>query len=180
MLNRANIGRCNLIFLILPHICDKSWLRPHSHWNRAEPSETELNETNRAERATIHIASRAEPSQAEPNRRQCSWQFWTARMSKQVYIFSLTDNILWRSLVVTQNRRVWVPKRSARRQSFGKFHNLPDDIYKNEERFRRYLRMNSNTFAYVLELIHVSIKKQNSYFRRSIRPEGRLCTDLRQ
>jgi hypothetical protein len=24
MLNRANIGACNLIFLILPHVCDKS------------------------------------------------------------------------------------------------------------------------------------------------------------
>jgi hypothetical protein len=56
---------------------------------RAEPDRTELNQ---AERVTNHIASRA-----DPNWMQCSWQFWTATMSNQVHVFSLMDNVWWRS-----------------------------------------------------------------------------------
>jgi hypothetical protein len=71
-------------------------LRPHSH---RRPSRAEL---NRAE-LTIHIASRA-----YPNWKHCRWHFWTARMSNEVHVFSLTDNIWWRSLLCTRRRRFWV------------------------------------------------------------------------
>jgi hypothetical protein len=39
--------------------------------------------------------------------------------------------------------------------------------------------MNSDTFKYILELIHTSIKKRNTNFRRSISPEERLMVTLR-
>ena len=70
--------------------------------SRAEPDRTEL---NRAKRVTIPIASRA-----DPNWKHCSWHFWTARMSNQVHVFLLTDNIWWRSLlcVCTRKIRFWV------------------------------------------------------------------------
>ena len=39
--------------------------------------------------------------------------------------------------------------------------------------------MSSDTFKYILELIHTSIKKQNTNSRRSISPEERLMVTLR-
>jgi len=48
---------------------------------------------------------------------------------------------------------------SSRRESFGEFHNLLDDLLKDEERFWGYFRTSSGTFKYILELIHTSIKK---------------------
>jgi len=38
--------------------------------------------------------------------------------------------------------------------------------------------MISDTFKYILELIHTSIEKQNTNFRRSISPEERLIVTL--
>ena len=68
---------------------------------------------------------------------------------------------------------------SSRHESFGEFHNLPDDLLKDEERFWRYFTMSSDTFKYLLELIHTSIKKQNTNFQRSISPEEWLMVTLR-
>ena len=68
---------------------------------------------------------------------------------------------------------------SSRRESLDEFHNLLDDLLKDEERFWRYLRMSSDTFKYILELIRTSIMKQNTNFRRSISPEERLMATLR-
>ena len=68
---------------------------------------------------------------------------------------------------------------SSRPEGFGEFHNVLDDLLKDEERFWRYFRMSSETFKYILELIHTSIKKQNTNFRRSISPEERLMVTLR-
>jgi len=74
------------------------------------------------------------------------------------------DNIWWRSL----------HNISSRREGFGELRNLLDDLLEDEERFWRYFRMSSDTFKYILELIHASIKKKNTNFRRSISPEVRL------
>ena len=63
--------------------------------------------------------------------------------------------------------------------SFGEFHNLIDDLLKDEERFWRYFRLSSDTFKYILELIRTSIKEQNTNFRRSISPEELLVVTLR-
>jgi len=68
---------------------------------------------------------------------------------------------------------------SAMRGSFGEFHNLLDDRLKDVERFWRYFRISSDIFKYILELIHTSIKKENTNFRRSISPEERLMVTLR-
>jgi len=68
---------------------------------------------------------------------------------------------------------------SCRRESFSEFHNLLDDLLKDEERFWRYFRMSSDTFKCILELIHKSVEKQNTNFRRSISPEGWLMVTLR-
>ena len=39
--------------------------------------------------------------------------------------------------------------------------------------------MSSDIFTHILELIHTSIKKQNTNFRRSIGPDERLIVTLR-
>jgi len=93
----------------------------------AEPNLTELNQ---AEQVTTHIAGRA-----NPNWKLCSWHFWSARMSNQVHVFSLMNNIWWRSLLFTRKKRFWVHNISSRRANFSKFHNLLDDLLKHEERF---------------------------------------------
>jgi len=67
---------------------------------------------------------------------------------------------------------------SSRRDIFGEFRNLLDDLRKDEEMFWRYFRMSSDTFKYILKLIHTSIKKQNTNFRMSISPEERLMVKL--
>jgi len=68
---------------------------------------------------------------------------------------------------------------SSRLESLGKFHNLQHDLLKDEERFWRYYTMSSNIFKYILELNHKSIMKQNTNFRRPIRPEARLMLTLK-
>jgi len=68
---------------------------------------------------------------------------------------------------------------SSRSESFCEFHNLLDDLLKDEERFWRYFRMSSDTFKYILKLIHTSIKKQNKNFQSSVSPEERLMVTLR-
>jgi len=68
---------------------------------------------------------------------------------------------------------------SSRHESFSEFHNLLDDLLKDEERFWRYFRMSSGTFTYILELIHTSIKKQNINFQMSISPKEQLMVTLR-
>jgi len=67
---------------------------------------------------------------------------------------------------------------SSWRECLGKFHNLLDALLKDEERFWRYFTISSDRYKYILELIHISIKKQNTNFRRSISPEEPLMMTL--
>jgi len=85
-------------------------------------------------------------------------------MWNQVHLFSLMDNIWWRSLLFTRKSCFWLHNISCRRESLGEFHNLLDDLLKDEERFWRYFTIISDTYKYILELIHTSIKKQNTNF----------------
>ena len=59
--------------------------------------------------------------------------------------------------LICQKETFWVHNISSRRESFGEFHSLLDDLLKDEGRFWRYFRMSSDTFKYILELIHTSI-----------------------
>jgi hypothetical protein len=56
-------------------------------------------------------------------------------MPNQVNVFSLMDNVWSRSLLFTRKRRFWAHNISPKRESFGKFHNLLDDLLKDEESF---------------------------------------------
>ena len=57
-----------------------------------------------------------------------------------MHVFTLLDNIWWRSLSFTRKRRFWVHNISCRRESFGAFHNLLDDLLKDEERVLEVLQ----------------------------------------
>jgi translation initiation factor 2 alpha subunit (eIF-2alpha) len=74
------------------------------------------------------------------------------------------DNTYWRSPLSTRKRRFWVHKIRSRHKSFDKLHDLLDDLFKDEEMFSRHFKMSSKTYKYILELIHTSIKKQNTNF----------------
>ena len=75
--------------------------------------------------------SHCQPSRADLNWKWCSGHFWNARMSNQVHLFSLMDNIWWRSLLFTKKRRVWVHNISSRRERLSEFYNLLDDLLNN-------------------------------------------------
>jgi hypothetical protein len=155
-----------------------TWRRSQAWWSVASWTRPDLAEPGRASDNFHFGSARHIASRADPNWKQCSWHFWSARMSNQVHVFSLMDSIWWRSLLFTRNRRIWMHNISSRHESFGEFHDLLDDLLK-DEKFWRYFRMSSDTFKYILELIHISIKKQNTNFRRSISPEERLIVTLR-
>ena len=63
-------------------------------------------------------------------------------------------------------------KISARCQSYGMFHNNVDDLLKDEERFWRYFRMSSNTFKYITELIHASLRSKIQIFEGPLALRG--------
>jgi len=52
------------------------------------------------------------------------------------------------------------------------FHNNVDDLLKDEERFWRYFRMSSNTFKYITELIHASLRSKIQIFEGPLALRG--------
>lgn len=52
-----------------------------------------------------------------------------------------------------RKRRFWIHPINARRASVGEFHTLWDDLVADEERFKRYLRMDRKCFHKLLEMI---------------------------
>ena len=146
----------------------------------------------------IHTAGRAEPSwtwpdRAEPGRaidysyykpsrpelKTVQLTFLNCEDVKPSACIFINGQYLVEKPLFARKRRFWVHNISSWRESFSEFHNLLDYLFTDEEMFWRYFRMSSDTFKYILELIHISIKKQNTNFRRSISPEERLMVILR-
>ncbi|KAJ8939901.1 hypothetical protein NQ318_023242 [Aromia moschata] len=93
----------------------------------------------------------------------------------------MDDYLLENSYLVRRRlkrKKCWVNAILAKRNEFGEFHHLWDDLKKDEKKFFDYYRMNQNTFNYILDAIREEIKKMSN-FRETISPEERLSVTLR-
>lgn len=64
------------------------------------------------------------------------------------------------------------------RTRFGEYHTLFPQLLEQPAKFFEYMRMDKETFYYILEGIREKIQKQSN-FRRCISPEERLIVTLR-
>lgn len=76
-------------------------------------------------------------------------------------------------------RRFWVHKIHQRREIYGEFHHLVDEVLGDEEKCLAYIRMKPSTFHRLLELIGPHIAKRETNFRKPIPAKERLVITLR-
>lgn len=75
-------------------------------------------------------------------------------------------------------RTQWVREIYLRRDEFGEFHHIMQDLYNDPILFHGYVRMNKETFEYILNSVrHILTKFCN--FRDTISPTERLIVTLR-
>ena len=79
-----------------------------------------------------------------------------------------------------RNREVWVKKWLLRREEFGSYVTLMSE-FRSEDAgcFLNFVRMSSDVFDHLLELIRPAIQHQDTHFRRAIPPGLRLAITLR-
>lgn len=71
--------------------------------------------------------------------------------------------------------RIWVKEWRLRRDTNSSFKFLTSELrLEDKDAYRRYLRMNEESFVQILEYIKSSIKKQDTVLRKSICPEETL------
>lgn len=76
-------------------------------------------------------------------------------------------------------RLEWVNRINKRREKFGEYHHLMEDLECDDEKFRTYYRLNKDEFIEVLSLISNDIKKGETNYRKTIPPSERLAICLR-
>ena len=65
---------------------------------------------------------------------------------------------------------------NAKREEFGKYHLLQNELKDDAERFRSYFRMYPQTFSTILNLVRNDLQKEHG---KPISPEERLTLTLR-
>jgi hypothetical protein len=79
-----------------------------------------------------------------------------------------------------KSKRIWVREIFQNREKQGYYENLLRELQlTDEENYRSFLRMNTETFNNILQLITPLIEKQNTVMRNSISPGERLAVTLR-
>lgn len=77
-------------------------------------------------------------------------------------------------------RKLWQRQWLAARDSQSAYHNIVQELrLQDPENYRRYLRMNVDTFDYVLEKLRPFITKQTTVMRKPISAEEQLAITLR-
>lgn len=78
------------------------------------------------------------------------------------------------------SRQIWCKPFLLRRSRQGTFHNLVQELNAEDpEQFRRYHRLDRDSFERVLNMIEPLITKEDTFMRTSIRPRERLSITLR-
>lgn len=77
------------------------------------------------------------------------------------------------------SRRHWVHPINKKRKIFGEYHHLMADLEGDEEKFRRYFRLNKEQFDEVLACVGNAIKKEDTNYRKAITSKERLAMCLR-
>jgi hypothetical protein len=76
-----------------------------------------------------------------------------------------------------RKHRYWVHEIFRRRNEYGEFHHLFEDLKKDDAKFFLYFRMTPKKFYELLELLNFPVKHSN--FREVIGPEERLALTLK-
>ena len=78
------------------------------------------------------------------------------------------------------NRSTWAQSWISNREEQGAFQNLVKELRENDKKmYKRYFRMNEETFQLLLGKIKALISKEDTKMRKSIPPEERLRITLR-
>ena len=91
-------------------------------------------------------------------------------MARQLLLASLleTSTVLKRRLIFDGEREYWVHPINIRRETYGEFHHLFEDLKKDEERFKVYFRMNLQSFQTILGYLYTDLQKYCTNFRDPI------------
>ena len=111
-------------------------------------------------------------------------------MSAKRKLISLISVITeWEEEIADENldgdkkrKRMWTKERfgEGQREMKGVYFNLLQELaLHDQDEFRRYIRMDNETFLELVRLIKPIIKKQDTVMRQSISPEERLTVTLR-
>ena len=65
-------------------------------------------------------------------------------------------------------RQYWVQPCLAKREQFGAFHTIFQEIRNDPKRCREYIRMNNNQFLYLVGLMSPDLQKQDTKIRDCI------------
>ncbi|XP_018406265.1 PREDICTED: uncharacterized protein LOC108771284, partial [Cyphomyrmex costatus] len=100
-------------------------------------------------------------------------QYWQLQEQELIVIIIML-------LASNTNKRIWMHRWIARRKEKGLHHNLFLELsLEDPNRFRRCLRMNTETFEELLEKVSPLIEKKNTHLRESIPAAERLSLTLR-
>lgn len=77
-----------------------------------------------------------------------------------------------------RRRRFWIHPINNKREEFGLFRNLIQELRGDEERFKKYFRMTVHTFDHLLAISDPYLKKQDTRMRKAIEPELKLALTL--
>ena len=76
-------------------------------------------------------------------------------------------------------RQYWVQPCLAKREQFGVFHTIFQEIRNDPKRCRKYIRMNNNQFLYLVGLMSPDLQKQDTKMRDCVSVEELTCLVLR-
>ena len=79
-----------------------------------------------------------------------------------------------------KSRSVWIRPWIGRRQKFGVFATLVQELHQEDkEKYKQYFRVDPTGFQAILGKVGPAIKKQDTSMRKSITPAERLAVTLR-
>lgn len=98
-------------------------------------------------------------------------------MNLQTFLAADTNTALKVSLL-RKRRKYHTNYIFQSRRRYGEYHTLFPQLLEQPKKFFEYMRMDKETFYYILEGIRENIEKQSN-FRECISPEERLVVTLR-
>jgi len=85
-----------------------------------------------------------------------------------------------RKRVKTRKRSVWTREWIAQREKHGAYHNLLQELHATDQAsYRNFLRMDEESFTFLLNRVSPLIARQDTVMRRAVKPEERLAVTLR-
>ena len=92
----------------------------------------------------------------------------------------LYSNSFWSYDLLMSGRSCSVHSINKKRKELGEFHHLYFDVRKDPIKFRQYLRINIETFDYILCNVKSKLwKKMTNFIQNPISPEEKLVVTLR-